>query len=150
MNGTAFRALIPALVVAAAGGPASCISATDPVEILTWDGTLVASDGIVDGLSGTVAMVIGEGQTQIGVAVHLAPAGETLGWALHEGVCVAPGSRVGPANVFPGISVDNDGDGQAETVLFRRIATAGPYAVVIHENEDGTGIVLACGDLEQK
>jgi hypothetical protein len=126
----------------------SCIGATEPVEVLTWEGILVGSDGVVDPLSGTVAMVIEENHTQIGVTVQVAPAGTTLGWLLRDGTCVGSGLRIGPATAFPPITVNGDGDGNADTVLFRRVATAGPYAAVISANGDGTGTELACGDLE--
>lgn len=125
----------------------SCFSATEPVEVLMWDAELIASDGIVDGLSGTLAMVISGDRTQIGVGVRLAPAGSALGWALREGTCTGVGDRVGPVSAFPAIAIDGSGDGAAETILFRRIPTAGPYVGVIYQNDDGTGVVLACGDL---
>jgi hypothetical protein len=149
MSRNAFGVVVLTGSLVAASATTSCISATDHVEVLTWNGTLIAADGIVDGMAGSIAMVIGEGQTQVGVSVRLAPAGERFGWVLRESGCAVPGSRVGPANVFPSIAVNDQGEGAAETVLFRRIAAAGPYAVTIHENEDGTGAVLACGDLEQ-
>jgi hypothetical protein len=129
---------------------AACISATEPIEVVTWEAELVAAEGGADPISGSGAMVSGERQTQVGISVRFAPASTSLGWALVEGSCTGPGSRVGPASAYPSIQADDDGDGAAETRIGRRIDTAGPYAAAVYENPDGSGAVLACANLERR
>lgn len=128
---------------------AACISASEPVEVVKWQAALVASGATLP-FTGSVAMVIGQLQTDMGVSVQDAPPEATLGWAIVEGTCGSPGARVGPSSAYPAIAVSGGGSGSSDTVLHRRIATSGPYAGIVYEGEDGTGAALACADLERR
>jgi len=129
---------------------AACVGQTEPVDVVKWQGFLIASVDTGDPFTGLAAMVIEEQQTRMGISVDDAPAGITIGWAVLEGSCDAPGERVGPATAYPPVDVSESGTGAAETVLFRRISTTGPYATLVYENRDGSGRVLACADLEEQ
>jgi hypothetical protein len=126
---------------------AGCYGSTEPPEIVTLEATLEPADGVVDPVTGSVAMVIGTSQTQIGIGIEGGTIGERLGWAVRNGTCSGSGERVGPVTAFPPIEVGTTGAGESETVLFRRIAISGPYAAEVFANEDATGDVMACADL---
>lgn len=128
----------------------ACISSTGPLEVVTWEAALVGADGIADPLAGSVAMVIGESQTQIGISVTDAPHAASLAWDVRDGTCAMPGGRVGPASVYAAIAVSDTGNGASETVVFRRIGTAGPYAAFVYDGTPDSGAVLACADLERR
>jgi hypothetical protein len=125
----------------------ACSGITDPPEIVTVESTLEVADGASESITGSVAMVIGERQTQIGIGVEGGTEDAVLGWVVRNGSCSTTGERLGPASAFPSIEIDTNGAGDAQTVLFRRISPAGPYAAEVSANPDGTGSIHACADL---
>jgi hypothetical protein len=128
-------------------GVVGCSGISEPPEIVTLEADLQPADGVTDPFAGTVAMVIEERQTQIGIGVRGALEGTRFGWAVRNGSCSGTGDGIGPASAFPSIEVNEDGDGAAETTLFRRIAIEDVYAAEVFAEPAGTGVVLACADL---
>jgi len=128
----------------------ACISSTGPLEVVTWEAALVGADGSANPLSGSVAMVIGESRTQVGISVTDAPPRASLAWDVRDGTCATPGDRVGPANVYVAITTSDTGTGASETIVLRRVGTAGPYAAFVYDGSAGSGAVLACADLERR
>lgn len=137
----------PAVILASL---VACVSTTGPAEIVTLQAELVATDAGVDPVTGSIALVIGEGRTQMGIGIEGGAADARLGWAIRTGACAATGTRLGPASTYPAIAVGASGHGQAETVLQRRIATDVAYAGELFASADGTGAVLACADLDPR
>lgn len=123
----------------------ACSGITDPPEIVQLQGELDPADDVAEPITGSVAMVIAERQTQIGIGVDGAVEGRRFGWRVRNGSCPGSGDRIGPASGFPPIEIDEDGTGQAETILFRRIDASATYAAEVLTETDGTGSVLACG-----
>jgi hypothetical protein len=91
-------------------------------------------------------MVANEHDTQIGIGIS-ASAGARLSWAVRSGTCANPGDRLGPNSAFPTISVSDAGDGDAETVIRRRVANATQYSGAVYATADATGQPLACADM---
>lgn len=115
--------------------------------MLTAEAELQPSDGVADPVTGSVAMVIQARQTQIGIGVRGGESGTQLAWSVRNGSCSATGQRIGPASAFPLIDIEEGGEGEAETVIFRRIPEDEPYAAEVFGGPDGTGTVQACADL---
>jgi hypothetical protein len=126
---------------------AACSGIEEPAPIVQLQGDLQPVAGAADPITGQVAMVIGERQTQIGIGIAGALEGTSLGWRVRNGSCTGSGDRIGPANGFPPIEIEEDGTGATETILFRRIATSAAYAAEVVSEPDGTGSVLACAEL---
>jgi hypothetical protein len=128
-------------------GVVGCSGISEPPEIVTLEADLLPTEGVIDPIAGTVAMVIEERQTQIGIGLRGGLEGSRFGWTVRNGSCSGTGDGIGPMSAFPSIEVDKDGDGVAETTLFRRIAVEGVYAAEVFAEPDGTRTVLACADL---
>ena len=128
----------------------ACVGATEPLAVVKWEADLIGTDGLADPPSGSVAMVIGEFETQVGISVRDVPAHATLAWDVKAGTCATPGDRVGAASVFVPIQVSDSGTGAAEATIARRVATDGPYAGFLYEDAAGPVGVLACADLERQ
>lgn len=139
--------LAPAFAVGLLG---ACSGISEPPETLTVESELQSADGVVDPIAGTVAMVIGERQTQIGIGVRGGVDGTILGWAVRNGSCRESGDRVGPVTAFPDIEIQEDGDGDAETVIFRRLPADEIYAAEVFGGPGATGTVQACADLDPR
>lgn len=86
-------------------------------------------------------------ETQIGIGVRGGVPESVLGWAVRNGSCNGTGQRIGPASAYPPIEIDSIGEGEAETVIFRRIETDVQYAAEVFDQPDGVGTVQACADL---
>jgi hypothetical protein len=125
----------------------ACSNIAEPPGTFTAEAALQPADGVADPVTGNVAMVIGARQTQIGVSVRGGADGTRLGWAVRNGSCSGTGQRVGPASAFPAIEIEEDGEGEAQTVIFRRIDVDDRYAAEVFDQPDGTGTVQACADL---
>jgi hypothetical protein len=138
------RRLAPAVFIGLLG---ACSGISEPLEIFTAESALQPADGAVDPVTGTVAMVIRERQTQIGIGVRGGSDGTQFGWSVRNGSCSGSGDRVGPASAFPAIVIGEDGDGDAETVIFRRLPVDGVYAAEVFDGAAATGTVRACADL---
>lgn len=143
----ALRAFAGGLSAALLAAAAGCSSIEEPAEIFTAEGALQPADGVVDPITGTVAMVIQARNTQIGIGLRAGQEGEEFGWSVRNGSCNGTGERIGPASAFPPIVIDEDGEGQAETVIVRRIDVDERYAAEVFDQPDGTGPVQACADL---
>jgi hypothetical protein len=105
------------------------------------------ADGVVDPVTGSVAMVASSNMTQIGIGIQGALPAARLGWQVRAGSCTATGARVAPEAAFPAIQISDEGTGQAETVINRRLSGSTSYAAEVFSNAGGSGEVLGCADL---
>ena len=123
-----------------------CFGPVELVEVVTWEADLLPAAGVEEDITGNVAMVANEFTTQIGIGLS----GEADGrytWAVHEGSCAAPGSRVGPADAFPPLELGDDGNGSASMLLNRRVDPDPAYVAVVRVGTDVSGLPKACGTL---
>ena len=140
--------ILPAITIALTmGAPiAGCRQTGEPVDVLLWEGELEPVAGSSNAVSGSIAMVANEHDTQIGIGIN-ASAGARLGWVVRSGTCANPGDRLGPNSAFPEISVSDAGDGEAETVIRRRVANAAQYAGAVYATVNATDQPIACADM---
>jgi hypothetical protein len=136
------------LVLGSAALAAGCGGITEPPPIVQVESALQPADDVADPVTGRVAMVIAERQTQIGILVEGGLEGSSLGWRVRNGMCTGSGDGIGPASSFPPIEVGDDGTGAVETIIFRRIATGTTYAAEVVSEPNGAGSVLACAELD--
>jgi hypothetical protein len=142
------RALGHLLVLGSATLAAACSGITEPPPVVQAESALQPADDAADPITGRVAMVIGERRTQIGIGIEGVLEGSRFGWRVRNGACTGTGDRIAPVSDFPPIEIDEDGTGASETIIFRRIATGTTYAAEVLSEPDGTGSVLACGELD--
>lgn len=72
--------------------------------------------------------------------------GELRPWHVHVGDCRTAGPIVGPANAYPLLTVDEDGNAASEALLSIPLDT-GAYSVNVHLSLDQITTIIACGDL---
>jgi hypothetical protein len=143
MNPKRRTCTLTALVLA--GCVASCLGATEPLDVVTWEGELVPADDASVVVDGSVAIAILETETRVGIGIAISNAdeGALLGWRIRAGTCNGTGSSVGDDATYPDIRIDDTGRGEAEAVVLRRIDTSGPYAGVV----SAATATIACADL---
>lgn len=136
---------VPVLAILAAAG---CLDVTELEETFRWTGVLVPTDDAPGTLEGSVGLVIGPGQTQVGIGITGGEPGTTLGWRIRNGMCSGDGEPIVPAP-FPAVVITEEGAGALEARIAHRIddAEEGPFAGEVFANADGTGNLLACADL---
>ena len=126
---------------------AACESPTVAEPIL-WEGELVA-EPVADDVQGSIAMVAGTYDTQIGIGVTSGPADNTLQWVIRSGSCATSGTPVAPASTFPTLTVSAEGTASAETVIRRRLSGSTQYAAEVFFTTDAASVRAACADLER-
>lgn len=125
---------------------ASCSSATEP-EISTWQAALSpVAPGTV---TGSVAAVTQFGRSRTSISIRQAVADVTYGWRIENGTCSNPGNILGGAAVYPSITADEAGTGEAEASLSDVLASGGIYLVRVFRTTSGSEQIVACGAFEQ-
>ena len=129
-------------------GVAGCLGVTELEETFRWSGDLVPTPEAPPSLEGSVGLVIGHDQTQVGIGITGGQPGATLGWRVRNGMCSGEGEPI-VAAAFPPVPISEEGSGALEARIQHRIDDAedGPFAAEEFANEDGTGDVLACADM---
>lgn len=129
-------------------GLGGCSSGTENVRVF-WDATLQpVSPGRV---TGTVAALAEAGRTRLTIQIRNAAPGETYGWRAESGTCDAPGGIQGGAALYPSITADPSGGGDADASVPGLFRSGSRYAVlVVRPATDGSGeVVVACGELSE-
>jgi len=128
--------LLPILV----GG---CIGPTDPVEPLIWEGSLQPVGDASVFITGSVAIVSGQFNTQIGIGVEGVDPGTVLQWNVRRGNCSAEGEPLANLALFPPFEVDATGEGSSGVVLGGRIPATENFAAWV--SPDGAEVSpVAC------
>jgi hypothetical protein len=136
--------LLPLL---AACNPFSPIEEIPPT---LWEGELLGTQQFPT-VRGSAAAV-GDGnqrRTQIGIGVIGAPGLAVVDWIARHGSCAQPGGAVAPADRFPLIETDEDGNGDAEATVAHVFQAGSAYHVVVLTT-DSPVQTMACGNLEQQ
>ena len=129
---------------------AGCVGASEPLDVILWEGALDAVSGAPVSYGGSVAMAANAHDTQIGIGVNGGSAGTQLGWAMRTGSCSGTGERVAAAGAYPAIVLSSEGSGNATALIRRRIAADEQYAAELFANAGGTGAVLACAQMVRR
>lgn len=75
--------------------------------------------------------------------------GSVRPWHVHVGECASGGPIVGPADAYPPLMIDEDGDTASETLISIPLDT-GAYHVNVHLSVDEIATIIACGDLVRR
>jgi hypothetical protein len=126
---------------------AGCVGTSEPLDVLLWEGVLDPAPGAPVSYSGSVAMVANQHDTQIGVGVTGGASGAQLGWAVRTGTCTGTGQRVAAITAYPPIVISAEGSGNASATIRRRVDDDERYVAELFPNTNGSGAVLACGEL---
>jgi hypothetical protein len=135
------------LALAVFAGGCLDVKGTEPREVIIWEGNLQPIPASPMLLMGRMTMVADETLTLMGVGVEAAEEGIRLGWAIREGSCDAAGDLVGPSGTYPEFTLDENGEGEAQTALNRRVEDAQVYAGQVLSDAESGSQLLACANL---
>ncbi len=147
MAGRRKSAAFGASVLAAFTASCLALTETEPVEIMTWEGTLEPIPGAPAPLLGNMTMLADRSSTLMGVGVQGGEADSRLAWEVRQGSCGAAGNLLGTSALYPEFTLDELGAGEAQTVLNRRVADVPVYAGKVLSDADSGSQLLACADL---
>lgn len=124
-----------------------CVGPTDSTESLVWEGSLQPLEDAPFPVTGSVAMVAGQVNTQLGIGAVGAEPGTVLRWSVHHGDCSTRGEPLADAALFPPIDVDTSGEGDSELVLAGRVPASQTYGAWVAP-PDAADAPVACGVLD--
>lgn len=129
-----------------------CLDVTDPLESLFWETDFVATD-VESGISltGSVAMVATQFQTEAGVSVEDVSGDgtlESLGWHVRSGSCGGEGQPV--TLNFPTLTFSETGTSSGSVVIGRRIVEEASYVMELFVEIDTTGDPFFCTELPRR
>jgi hypothetical protein len=137
--------LLPILPILVGG----CIGPTEAVESLIWEGTLQPVAGAAVPVTGSVAIVSGQFNTQIGIGVEGVDPGTVLQWNVRRGDCDEEGEPLVNLSVFPPIEVGNTGEVSSGVVWGVRISTPQNFAARV-SLADAEASTVACALLARR
>lgn len=118
----------------------------DPVETV-FSTTLTGTDEYPE-VSGEGEVVSLDTEFTASVSISGAEPGQEHPWHVHEGTCESGGAIIGPADSYPFLEVDDDGNANATVTIFDTALVEGnDYHINVHLSEDELQTIVACGDL---
>lgn len=127
----------------------ACVGPTEQVESLIWEGSLQPVGDVSVLVTGSVAMVSGQFNTQIGIGVEGGDPGSVLQWNVRRGDCGEEGEPLVNLSVFPAIDVGNTGEGSSNVVLSGRVSNSQSFAARVSLSAAAASPV-ACGVLTRQ
>ncbi len=145
MNSIPRRCRRGASILLATASLTGCVGGV-AVEQSAWQGDLV---GPPTGVTGSVAALSQSDRTHASIGFQRGVPGQLYAWRLEQGNCQTTGAIFGAAAVYPQITADETGNGQAEAFLSQTLGS-GPYAGrLLLVSSGGTQSSVACGVLQR-
>jgi hypothetical protein len=114
-------------------------------ETTAWTADISAMGGA--GHSGSATAVPMDGGTHVTVNLRGGSSGGVHPWHVHAGVCESDGPIVGPADAYPALRPDAQGDSTADVHLDIALDPDGSYYINIHQSASELDTIVGCGEL---
>jgi len=140
---------------------ATCLAACTAVTVLlntaaTWGARadlvakLQGKDGRKVAGSATAVPSADGMATLVTVSIEGDTPGATRPWHVHTGSCAKSGGVVGGARPYTPMVIDAQGRGSAKATVPVLLADTATYYVNVHDAAAAMGVIVACGDLQQR
>lgn len=119
----------------------------DPDPPISWEAALTGTGNFED-VTGAAEVISNSTAFAAEIAIDDAPADAVFAWAVMEGTCAAPGDRVGAADAYPDLEVNDDGAATAEADDSVALVEDDDYIVVVTDESGDDPVTVACAALE--
>lgn len=142
------RVAVPSALIVTALAFTACDDddLVDPDPAITWEAEL-AGTGAYEDVTGAAAAVSNSTAFAAEIAIENAAVDAVFTWAVMEGTCAAPGDRVGAADAYPNLEVDDDGAATAEADDTVAMDEEGDYVVIVTDESGEAPVTVACAAL---
>lgn len=135
---------LPVVLVGAMFALAACDSSSDEGQTLQWEADLVGGVAYPD-VDGTASVIATSTVFTASIQISNAEPDDIFTWQVAAGSCTAPGARVGTADLYTDLEVDDDGDASEEAVVSAALNDGGDYIALVLDESGITPVTVVCG-----
>jgi hypothetical protein len=120
---------------------------TNPVTPVEWEAA-VEGEGEFADIEGIAAVSAVATSFDAAIEIANAEADAVFAWHVADGTCAEPGDRIGGADRYPDLEVEEDGTAAAEADVTAALDEEEDYIVSVLDESGAEPVVVACGTLE--
>jgi hypothetical protein len=116
---------------------------TEPIDAVEWTAELAGAGEYAD-VEGLAAVTSTATSFDAAIEIAGAEADAVFAWLIAEGTCAEPGDRVGAADRYPELEVEQDGTAAAEADVTAALDEEGDYIVSVVDESGAEDVTVAC------